>query len=297
MTLVITGANGEFGRTVLDTAIAAAPGERVVASVRDPAKSGDLLTRGVEVRAGSFDEPDRLRNTFAGADTVVVNATFFAATPELRGQRVASAIRAATDAGARRIVLTTWPDLDNCDIPEVRDYVASEALVRSAGPQWTILRLGNGLADALARDVIWARRDGELVAPAAQATSVPAAVRDLAEATARVAVGSGHDGKLYELTGPRAIGWSDLAELASEADATPVPYRAVTDAEYRDYLAGLGLQENYVEGLLALYSGFRSGWNSRPDSTLARLLGRDPVDGLDAVRDRLESMTRMLAGR
>lgn len=180
---------------------------------------------------------------------------------------------------------------------DVQDYVASEALVRSAGPKWTILRFGAGLADALARDVIWARRDGELVAPAAQATSVPAAARDLAEATARVATGARHENKLYELTGPRAIDWSDLASLASEADATRRPYRAVTDAEYRDYLAGLGLPENYVDGLFALYSAFRSGWNSRPDPTLARLLGRDPVDPIDAVRERLEPMARMLARR
>jgi NAD(P)H dehydrogenase (quinone) len=297
MTLVITGANGEFGRVVVDTAVAAAPGERIIASVRDPAQSRDLLDRGIEVRAGSFDDTDQLRDAFDGADTVVVNATFFAATADLRGQRVASAIRAAADVGARRIVLTTWPDLDNCDIPDVQDYVASEALVRSVGPKWTILRFGAGLADALARDVIWARRDGELVAPAAQATSVPAAARDLAEATARVATGAGHDDKLYELTGPRAIDWSDLASLASEADATPRPYRAVTDAEYRDCLAGLGLPENYVDGLLALYSAFRSGWNSRPDATLARLLGRDPVDPIDAVRERLEPMARMLARR
>jgi NAD(P)H dehydrogenase (quinone) len=297
VTLVITGANGEFGRIALDSAIAAAPGERVIASVRDPERAIDLIERGIEVRPGSFDDPDQLRDTFSGADTVLVNATFFGSIPALRGERVTSAIRAAAEAGAERIILTSWPDLDHCRLPEVQDYVASEAALQSAGPDWTILRLGYGLADTLARDVLWGRRDGELVAPAGDATSAPAAVSDLAEAAGLVAVGTGHSSQAYELTGPRAIGWKELAVLASEPNEGSVPYRPVTDDDYRSHLASLGLHETFADGLIALYAAFRSGWASRPDLTLGRLLGRQPVDGLEAVRGRLDRMSRLLARR
>lgn len=297
MTLVVTGANGEFGRIALESAIAAAPGERVIASVRDPGRATDLIERGIEVRPGSFDDLDQLRDAFTGADTVLVNATFFGAIPGMRGERVASAIRVAADAGAKRIVLTSWPDLDHCPLGEVQDYVASEALLRSAGPDWTILRLGYGLADTLARDVLWGSRDGELVAPAGDATSAPAAVSDLAEVAGLVAVGTEHSGQAYELTGPRTIGWKELAELASERSEGSVPYRSVTDDDYRSHLASLGLHETFADGLIALYAAFRSGWASRPDPTLGRLLGRPPVDGLDAVRGRLDRMSRLLAGR
>jgi NAD(P)H dehydrogenase (quinone) len=160
MSIVITGANGEFGRGVLHAVAALAPRERIVASVRDVARAADLEGRGFEVRPGSFDQPDELRAAFSGAHAVFINATFFGAAPELRGQRVATAIRAAADAGAARVIVTTWPNLDHATLPVVQDYAQSERLVRRAGPSWTILRLGHGLADAVARDVIWARRDG-----------------------------------------------------------------------------------------------------------------------------------------
>src|SRR5579859_5350301 len=111
MSIVITGANGEFGRGVLNAVEALAPGERIVASVRDTARAADLGERGFEVRAGSFDEPDALPAAFRGADTVFVNATFYGTPTELRGPRVATAIRAAAGAGASRIVITTWPNL------------------------------------------------------------------------------------------------------------------------------------------------------------------------------------------
>jgi NAD(P)H dehydrogenase (quinone) len=287
MTIVITGANGEFGRGVLNAVIALAPGQRVVASVRDVAQAADLRERGIEVRPGSFDEPDALPAAFSGADTVFVNATFFGADTGLRGRRVAAAIRAAASAGAARVILTTWPNLDHAALPNVQDYVESERLVAEAGPSWTILRLGYGLADAVARDVTWARRDGELIAPVAAARCTPAAVSDLVDAAALAIVAPASGNVRYEFTGPRAIDWSDLAALATSIDGRDIRYRPVEDEEYRAYLAAQGLPGQVIEGLLNLYAEFRSGWAATPSSDLGRLLGRDLVDTLEAVRERV----------
>jgi len=287
MSVVITGANGEFGRGVLEAVAALAPGERLIAAVRDPGRAADLRERGLEVRPGSFDDPAALAAAFAGARAVLVNATFFGGGSELRGQRVAAAIRAAASAGAARLIVTSWPDPGHAALPDVADYARSERLAREAGPAFTILRLGYGLADAVARDVIWARRDGELLAPAASARCAPAAVPDLVEATARVIAGPGHEGQCYELTGPRAIGWDDLAALAASMDGRDIRYRPAGPAEYRAHLAARGLPAQVIDGLLGLYGEFRSGWAATPGPDLARLLGRAPADTLEAVRQRV----------
>jgi NAD(P)H dehydrogenase (quinone) len=287
MSIVITGANGEFGRAVLNAVTELRPGDRIVASVRDVARAADLKERGFDVRPGSFDEPDELLAAFRGADTVFINATFFGVATELRGARVARAIGAAAEAGASRIIVTTWPNLDRATLPDVQDYGQSERLVREAAPSWTILRLAYGLADAVARDVIWARRDGELVAPAGPARCVPAAVSDLAGAAAVTVTGAGHENTTYELTGPRAIDWSDLAALAGSIDGRSIRYRSVDDDQYREYLAARGLSSRVADGLLGLYAEFRSGWAATPSPDLGRLLGRAPVDTLDAVSQRV----------
>lgn len=287
MPIVITGANGNFGRSVLAAAAARAPGERIVATVRDLGRAADLRERGFDVRPGSFDEPGTLLAAFSGATTVFVNATFYGATAELRGRRVAAAIRSAADAGASRIVVTTWPDPGRAGLPHVRDFARTESLAREAGPSWTILRLFTGLADTVARDVTWARRDGELIAPAADARCTPASLSDLAEAAAVTITGSGHQDTTYELTGPRAIGWNDLAALAASIDRRDIRYRPVADEEYRTYLAGQGLAGQLADGLLGLYADFRSGWTAVPSPDLGELLGRDPADSLQAVRARL----------
>jgi NAD(P)H dehydrogenase (quinone) len=289
MTIVITGANGELGRGVLEAVAGHVPAQHIVATVRDVARAAELDERGIDVRPGSFDEPDTLGSSFAGAQTVFINATFFGAATELRGRRIATAIRAAADAGASRIVLTTWPNLDHAHIPNVQDYVHSERLIMEAGPAWTILRLGYGLADAVARDVMWARRDGELIAPAADALCTPAAAPDLIDAAAATIVGSGHENQLYEITGPRAIDWNDLAALASSIDGRELRYRPVQDGDYREYLAAQELPIAVIDGLLGLYAEFRAGWSAQPSPTLGQLIGRTPIDTIQAVRQRVRS--------
>lgn len=287
MSIAITGANGEFGRGVLEAVAEQAPDRSIIATVRDVSGAAALVERGIDVRAGSFDEPDTLRRSFDGASTVLINATFFGTAPELRQQRVANAVEASAASGVQRIVLTSWPNLERARIPLVQDFVQSERAVKDAGPAWTILRLAYGLADAVARDVMWARRDGELVAPAGTARCTPAAVPDLIDATAATVLEAGTENHVHEITGPRAVDWNELADLASRLDGRVLRYRAVGDDEYRDRLTSQGVPADAVEGLLGLYEEFRTGWSAQPSPTLETLLGREPIDTRQAIGQRV----------
>jgi len=284
MAIAVTGGNGEFGITVLE-ALRKRTHEPLVATVRDPAKAQRI--EGVDYRPGDFDRPDSLRASLSGVDAVLINATFFGADPSLRRRRISSAIRAAAEAGVSRIVLTSWPDLDHAALPAVQDYKHLEALVKTAGPAWTILRAGYGLPIALARDVVWAKSGGELVAPAAGARVTPADVTDLAEAAAVVLTQPGHDSVVHELSGPDSITWEQLAELAE------VPFRAVTDDAYLDYLARFNLPAEVAQGLIDMYADFRSDWAAAPTATLGELIGHAPVPGIEAVN---QGVSRFPAG-
>jgi NAD(P)H dehydrogenase (quinone) len=279
MTIAVTGGNGEFGSAVI-TRLTNLTDQPVVAAVRDVSKSRRLA--GVDHRPGDFDDPGTLRASLAGVDTVLVNATFFGSDVTRRLPRVTAAIGAAADAGVQRIVLTSWPDLEHATVPVVQDYHPLEAAAKSAGPSWTILRMSAGIADAVARDVVWGRKTGELVAPAKDARATPAAVTDLADAAAAVLAQDGHEGEVLELTGPDAIGWDDLAKLAG------VPFRAVPADEYVAYLTEkFRLPEAAARQLAALYADFRGPWASTPTTTVTDLIGRAAVPGTEAVRRRV----------
>src|SRR5690348_17334029 len=114
MSIAVTGAHGEFGRAVLES-LRQRTTEPLIGTVREPTGSDQLP--GVDYRPGNFDEPDTLRASLAGVDTVLVNATFFGPDPTRRLGRVTAAIHAATTAGVDRIVLTSWPDLERAGQP------------------------------------------------------------------------------------------------------------------------------------------------------------------------------------
>ena len=297
--ILVTGANGPFGRLITEHLLTRVPAGELAVGVRDPAAAQTLTHQGVRVRHGDFDRPGTLVDAFAGADTVFVNGTNYGAAPAVRTRQQAAAIRAAEAAGATRIVVTSWPDLENCALDLATGSSATERLIAASGspdnerlgaaswPAYTILRLAFGLAPALARDVHTALAAGVLGAPAGDARATPAAISDLAEASANVLVEGGHEGRTYELTGPDAITWADLATLASALAGTDIRYESVPDAEFRHQSLAAGFPASAIDNLLALYAAFRSGWASRPSPDLAYLLHRPPIGSLDAVRQVL----------
>jgi NAD(P)H dehydrogenase (quinone) len=291
--IVITGANGAFGRQVTERLLARRPGIELAVSVRDPAASpfaaapGRAGRPGVSVRHGDFDRPESLPAAFAGADTVLINGTNYGTASSARARQQATALRAALDAGATRIVITSWSDVGNCPLDLARDYPETEKLVTASAPAWTILRMTYGMAASLARDVNTAARTGLLTAPAGEAHAVPASVADLADAAAVVLTEPGHDHRTYELTGPGPISWHDLAGLAAERAGRPVDYRPASDQEFGAQMGAAGWPPAAVDSLLAYYGAFRAGWGGRPYPDLATVLGRPATGSLEAVRQVL----------
>jgi NAD(P)H dehydrogenase (quinone) len=278
--ILVTGANGRFGRPVVEHLLRTGPAAELAVSVRDPAAAQDLADRGVSVRHGDFNEPDTLEAAFAGADTVLVNSTNYGTAPADRARQQAAALDAAA---GRRVVLISWVDLDRCPLAMATDFPQTERRLISSTKDWTILRMTYGMAESLARDVTAAMASGTLSAPAARAGAVPAAGTDLAEAAALVLRSSDHNGQTLELTGPDRVDWDDLAALSGRLAGRPVAYRPVDDPEFQAQMLAAGWPPVAVAMLLDYYAAFRAGWAGQPRPDLGALLGRRAVPSIEAV--------------
>lgn len=287
--LLITGANGQLGRLIVEEVLRREPDQPFAVSVREPERATDLTARGVEVRRGDYDEPSSLTGAFHG-----VNRLLLMPTPEpdeakkVNQHRVA--IEAAIAAGVSHIVYPGAHAANRFDNPLFAAHLQTEKLIQESGAAWTMLR--NAIyADVIAREVQGAITAGELAAPAGTAAIAPVLRRDLAAATAAVLVGEGHEGHIYELTGPDTLDWHDLAALASEKAGQSIAYRAISDDEATGRLKAAGLLEPVVEVLLGFYVAYRAGWCGTPSPDLANLAGR-ATPSLDAVRAVIEGTAR-----
>ena len=295
--IIVTGANGQLGRAIVEELVHLVPAGQVVVSVRDPEKAAALRPLGVEVRRGDFAEPESLARAFAGAQAVLLvssNAAAYGGDPLAQHR---AAIDAARAAGAERIVYTSHMATSATSLfPPMRDHAKTEAMLAESGLAWTSLRHGfyaaSGLmlmGNALKTGVIEAPADGK-VAWTAHADLAAADAAILAD----IFMGNGgrYDGPTPPLTGSAALDLADLAALAADLLGRPVRREVITDAELQARLASRGLPQGAQALTLGLYAASRNGEFSALDPMLAGLLGRAPI----AMRDILaEAMAAQAA--
>ncbi len=261
--IVVTGASGQLGRLV----IGGLPAGQVVAAARTPENVADL---GVEVREADYDRPETLDKAFVGADTVLLISG-----NEL-GKRITqheAAVNAAKRAGASRIVYTSAPYADTTDLVLAPEHKATEQLIRDSGLPFTFLR--NGWYHENYEDVIaLAATSGELVGNFGTGRVASAARADFAAAAVAVLTGSGHENKVYELTGDTAWTFPEFAEEIAAVAGRPVSYRDLSPAEHQAYLESVGTPAEVAAFVVALGQNIAAGTLAHTPGTLRELIGR-----------------------
>jgi len=278
--IIVTGANGQLGRAIVQKLVQRVPVSQVGASVRDPEKASDLAALGVRVRRGDFDDPASLADAFEGATQVlIVSVNSFG---EAAAEQHRVAINTAKAAGAQRIVYTSHMAES---VRTMGGHADTEAALQECGVAYTALRNGYYatsarwlLGDALATGDLAAPEDGPIAY-----TAHP----DLAAAAAIALTGEEFDGVTPALTGPEALDLAGVAALASEISGHPIRRVMVPEAEYRAAQITKGVPEPMVDILLGFFAASRQGQFAPADPTLARLLGRPAMPLWDVLKAAL----------
>jgi uncharacterized protein YbjT (DUF2867 family) len=101
--------------------------------------------------------------------------------------------------------------------------------------------------------------------------------RDIADVAAVVLTSGGHEGQSYDLTGPEALSYDDVAAKLSTAMGRPITYHDAPDDAVRTVLGGYGMGEWFVNALVDLFVAYRasgqSGYAAQVTDTVARLTG------------------------
>ena len=281
--IVVTGANGQLGRGVIDGLLSRMPADRIVASVRDAAKAAVLAEKGVQVRAGDFAKPDELAKAFKGASQVLVVSVDRLGEPGRRLHR--TAIKAARAAGARRVLYTSHMGARADSV--LNDHCAAEAVLAEAGAPFSSLRHGF-YAESAFYLIGRGFEAGEIRAPEDGPVSWTARA-DLAEADAVVLAEEGRlDGVSPPLTAPEAFSMADLAAIASELTGREVRRVVVSDEDWRDAKVAEGAPAPMADALLAMFRAARRGDFAAVDPTLETLLGRRPQTMRDVLAATLK---------
>jgi NAD(P)H dehydrogenase (quinone) len=258
MTTLITGATGNLGSLIVRHTLTRLPADELAVSVRDPERAGDL---GVEVRRGDFDGP--LADTFAGVDRLLIVSVD--GSDEIRVRRHRAAVRAAADAGVRHIVYTSVVDADTSPLGLAEVHAATEEAIRATGIPFTFLRNG------MYHENFLPHGPGPIVTAAGDGRIASASREDLAVAAAVVLSTPGHENAVYELTGPRAWSFDELAELVGTTHQRVSPEERVAG------LKAHGLPDFVAELLTDIEVNIGRGALTEVHPDLEKLINRTPT--------------------
>jgi NAD(P)H dehydrogenase (quinone) len=276
VSIVITGASGQLARLVAQELLDRdTPAELVLVS-RRPELLEDLAARGATVRGGDFDDPASLADAFAGAERVLVISTGL----ENLGRRTdqhRAAIEAAAAAGAQHIVYTSVsnPVDQNPQRIVAGENRATEELLQSSGIGWTVLRNGT-YSEVQVPPGSLAVAHGKIYTNAGDGRMAPVSRRDCAAAAAAALTRDGHEGRIYEITGPDRLTQTDLAALLSEVGGRDVKVHNVNDRMLGWGLTKMGFPKTVAREIVEFGKAIREGFYDVAESDVERLTGRAP---------------------
>jgi len=270
MKIAVTGATGQLGQLVVNGLLEKGTSIKVIAVVRDEKKALPLVKRGAEVRVAHYGDPAALKAAFSGVDRLLLISS-----SEV-GQRIEqhkNVINAAKAAGVKHIVYTSAPRATTTTLIIAPEHKATEENILQSGMEYTILR-NNWYTENYKDQVETASKTGTIVSAAGAGRVASATRADFAAGAVAVLLGTGHEGKIYELGGDYAWDYNELAETIGEIIGKPVVYKAVDAGTLIDILKSAGLDEGVAGFIAALDGNIAEGALSEVTGELSRLIGR-----------------------
>jgi len=256
--IVVTGATGNVGRTLVRTLAAA--GQPVTAVARRISESD--VPAGVRAVAADLGDPASLDPALAGAKTLFLLVA---------GEDPAGVVERAKAAGVAKLVLLSSQGVGTRPGPAYAHAAGFEQAVAGSGLEHTILRSGGLASNAFA----WAepiRAQRTAAAPFAEVGLPFVDPDDVAAVAAAVLSEDGHDGATYVLTGPAPTTPRQRAAAIATALGEPVTFVEQTREEAHAQMSAF-MPAPVVAGTLAIL-GEPTAEEQSVSPDVARILGR-----------------------
>lgn len=292
MKILVTGATGKLGSKVVEALLKTVPAEQIAVSVRNPEKAEGLKARGVEVRHGDFDKPETLDAAFSGIDRLLIvsSSEVRLGGDEIRKRQHANAVAAAERANVKFIAFTSAPKASDSDFFLAPVYKATEEAIVKTGIPYSFLRNNWYLENEIGS--IQAAMAGAPWITATGNGKVGWTLRqDLAEATANVLTGNGHENTIYELSG-KLMTHNDLVSILETVLGKEIPFKQVDDDTYAEIMKGAGVPEAFIPMLISTQKGIREGGLEVESNDLEKLLGRPVTPMKEALAQIVSQLSQ-----
>lgn len=284
-TILVTGATGNVGSEVVKQLATAEVPIKVL--VRNPEKASSLKSSSVEVVNGDLGRPETLEAAMKGIEKLLL----ISSPDPNQVQLQSNAIQAARRANVRHVVKLSAMGADvNSPVSFGRWHGETELQLRESGLDFTFLR-PNFFMQNLLMSAGSIGRQGTFYGSMKDGKASFVDIRDVASVAVGALTGSGHEGKIYEITGPEALSFADIGAKLSGALGRKVSYVDLPRADFIQGMTTAGVPDWMAEGIAGLYEAGAAGHMSKLTDVVATVGGRKPTTFDRFAQDFVSSFT------
>jgi uncharacterized protein YbjT (DUF2867 family) len=273
VTILLIGGTGATGSETARHLLAR--GKKVRVLTRDRAKAAAIpALAGAEIAEGDSSKPDLLGSVFEGVEKVYLVPPTAPEWDRMQSGLVDAARRAAVRHIVKMSAIGVGADQPSMSL---RFHWQGEREIEASGMPYTHIRPNSFFQNTLF-DAPTIKAEGRFYSCVADASFAKIDTRDIGEIVAKVLSEEGHEGQIYELTGPEPLTYGDMAARLAAALGRNVEYVDMPPDEYAGALASTGFPGWLAKEFADIYGrGFyRESGGAYTTDRVQTLLGRPP---------------------
>ncbi|HEX8916243.1 MAG TPA: SDR family oxidoreductase [Humisphaera sp.] len=278
--ILVTGATGTSGVAIVRALLDLGNVPRVLA--RDPERAAKLLGDDVEIARGDFADAGSLAAACDGIDSALLLSP-----PE--PSTVADQTRfvdAAKSAGVKHVVKFSAVGAHPGAPHRFGAWHGeAERYLERSGLAWTHLRPNFFMQNLLG--FAGMVKGGTLYVPAGDGRAPFVDVRDIAAVAAHCLSEEGHEGKVYDVTGPEALSYADVAATFAKVLGKPVSYVDVPTEAATQSMVQAGMEPWRAEAINELNTAMKQWRFAGVTDVVKRVGHKDPTTLERFVRENV----------
>lgn len=260
--ILVTGGTGKTGRKIVNI----------------------LINRGRSVRIGSrnenpsfdWEKPETWEDALEGIESVYITYQPDLAVPGAR-KAIEDFTSLAVKGGVKKMVLLSGKGEKEAEL--------CEEVVKNSSVDWTIVRaswFNQNFSESFFLDPIKA---GHVALPKADTLIPFVDTDDIADVAVEVLLNQKHNGKTYELTGPRQLTFKKVIEEISESTGRNINFDSITMDEYKRLLSENNVPDDYIWLIDYLFTEVLVEENSVITNDIEKVLGREAKDFSEYIKE------------
>ena len=277
--ICVTGAGGTVGSELVRQLQSAGIAFRCTYFTKERAQAA--RERGIKSFVIDYALPDTLRPAFEEC------AKLFLLGPNALNQSELeqNVVEAAQASGVQHIVKQSVMRADEMSYELARVHRPVEQTIESSGLAWTFLRPNSFMQNAVTFMSRTIRSASAFFSASEQARISHVDVRDIAAVAVKALTEPGHAGQAYELSGPEALSYDDLASELSKVLGRTINHVSLPPSGLKAAMLADGMPEALADRLLDLERYFRENQAGRVTDDVRRVTGSAARSYADYVRE------------